>query len=784
MVESVCLRKIAPPALSALLFLGCSITDQQMPQITREVDPSSAAGYVVVHDLEDARQQQAVIAKAEPDADADANGVVVVANRGKPNATANPRNEGVQTAVAESENAGRGTYQQVQSTAPAMAAASGVSRPTLSAHYGMMASATLSRSMGRTGAGYAATYPRAADPVATARPSAGSTTRAAHPLVAQAAPEAEAPVSVERTPVADQAPVEVEVAPEVVAKPAASKTQDLAKESFFDEPEQVVDAELEEEGMLADLSADALAPVIEPAPKVTPAETPAKEVAKDVQANPFQEQPAVASTREVQKVEENVVRPGEPISVASSNPGTAVEERNSGTTVDVSPEDQGFELPTRAQSVAKVQPKETASEQELADAAQDDWKSVTRMMAQNSGVAVPGPTGPHGEPAPVSQITPVPAAGYGPPAGYGHIATTPVYGASPIYGLDCPLPQRPVCGVMCDDWWGCDNVKWNAIRPIPWEVFAQGEYVGPSRLPHVPEYRLRVDDVIEFVYRLTATESATPYRFNVGDVLSIESLTAETVNREVIVQPDGSITLRQLGQVPAAGLTVEELRADLNERYRRYIMDPSITVTPIKLNTRLEEFRATVINRQVQGGQSREARVTPEGTVQLPAIGSVPAQGLTLEELGQEIEQRYAHVVHGLEVTPILTQRAPRYIYVLGEVKTPGRFTLEGPTTVMQAVALAGSWNNGAHLKQIVIFRRDENWRLMATKVDIRGALYGKRPCPSGEIWLRDSDVVVVPKSPILVADDFIELVFTRGIYGVVPFNVSVFKDLSSLGSL
>ena len=35
-----------------------------------------------------------------------------------------------------------------------------------------------------------------------------------------------------------------------------------------------------------------------------------------------------------------------------------------------------------------------------------------------------------------------------------------------------------------------------------------------------------------------------------------------------------------------------------------------------------------------------------------------------------------------------------------------------------------------------------------------------------------DAEVIVVPKSPILVADDFINLVFTRGLYGVAPYNI------------
>jgi polysaccharide export outer membrane protein len=81
----------------------------------------------------------------------------------------------------------------------------------------------------------------------------------------------------------------------------------------------------------------------------------------------------------------------------------------------------------------------------------------------------------------------------------------------------------------------------------------------------------------------------------------------------------------------------------------------------------------------------------------------------------------------------------------------------------------------GANLQQVVVFRRGDDWRLLATMVNLNGALrYAKDPCPAGEIWLNDSDVIILPKSKILLTDDFIDLVFTRGIYGVVPFSSSV----------
>ncbi len=347
-----------------------------------------------------------------------------------------------------------------------------------------------------------------------------------------------------------------------------------------------------------------------------------------------------------------------------------------------------------------------------------------------------------------------------------------------------PAAPHPVLGVDCAANGSCGKATWKQMAPIDFQTYAQGEYVGHERLQHVPSYRLRVDDQLECLFRLTREETNEPYLFNVGDELQVESFTDPNLNRSLIVQPDGTITLRLLGQVKATRYTVQQLREKLDDLYAKFYKVPAITVTPVKVNTRLEDLRNVVDNRSgVVGGQGIRLRVTPEGTIALPAIGSVPAQGLTLDELKIEIDQRYAATIKGIEVTPVLAQRAPRYVYVLGEVRSPGRYTLEGPTTVMQAIALAGSWNFGANLRQVVIFRRGDDWRLLATMVNLQGAMmFAKDPCPAGELWLNDSDIVVLPKGPILLTDDFINLVFTRGVYGVLPFSTSYqFGQLSTL---
>src|SRR5690606_3335396 len=72
-----------------------------------------------------------------------------------------------------------------------------------------------------------------------------------------------------------------------------------------------------------------------------------------------------------------------------------------------------------------------------------------------------------------------------------------------------PAAPHPVRGVDCADG-RCGEAGWEAMRQIPWQAFAQGEYVGHERTPHVEVYRVRVDDRLGFVYRLTREETG-PY---------------------------------------------------------------------------------------------------------------------------------------------------------------------------------------------------------------------------------------------------------------------------------
>ena len=364
-----------------------------------------------------------------------------------------------------------------------------------------------------------------------------------------------------------------------------------------------------------------------------------------------------------------------------------------------------------------------------------------------------------------------------------HQSGTPMRYVAPYQSPE--LPSKYYRGVDQTSPLRRGTSNWHNAQMIPWETYAYGEYIGPARTPHIAEYRLRVEDRIEFVFQADRQRSANEYQLSVGDTIRVVSVVDERLNDSkildgVTVLADGTISLDLIGNVVAAGKTIRNLQAELEQRYSRYFKTPPrINVSGISTDTARSDFLDSIDARSGSGGLARFATVTADGTLRLPLVGAIGVVGLTLDELEREVNARFSERIQGVQISVVLNEQAPRFLYVLGEVEQPGRIELEGPTSLMQAIALAGGWRNGGNLRQIVVFRRDKNWRLMALKLDLSGGLLGKKPLPVDEIWLRDSDIVLIPKSPILRLADAVELYFTRSLYSIFPSELGVFDAQS-----
>jgi polysaccharide export outer membrane protein len=85
-----------------------------------------------------------------------------------------------------------------------------------------------------------------------------------------------------------------------------------------------------------------------------------------------------------------------------------------------------------------------------------------------------------------------------------------------------------------------------------------------------------------------ATALVLPADYVIGpdDVLSILVWREKDLSMDVVVRPDGHLTLPLVSDVEAAGLTPEKLRDKLSDRLKEFIRDPNVTVIVRQVNSR------------------------------------------------------------------------------------------------------------------------------------------------------------------------------------------------------
>jgi polysaccharide export outer membrane protein len=104
---------------------------------------------------------------------------------------------------------------------------------------------------------------------------------------------------------------------------------------------------------------------------------------------------------------------------------------------------------------------------------------------------------------------------------------------------------------------------------------------------------------------------------------------------------------------------------------------------------------------------SRTVIVRPDGMITLPLIGEVQAAGRTPDEVRNEISQRLERYKQNPIVSLTVAEINSYLIYLLGEVRNPGRYQVKSFTTVLQSVALAGGFTEWADRNDITILRKN-----------------------------------------------------------------------------
>ncbi|MBD2022172.1 polysaccharide biosynthesis/export family protein [Leptolyngbya sp. FACHB-36] len=190
-----------------------------------------------------------------------------------------------------------------------------------------------------------------------------------------------------------------------------------------------------------------------------------------------------------------------------------------------------------------------------------------------------------------------------------------------------------------------------------------------------------------------------------------------------------------------------------------------------------------------------------DGTVNLPWVGSVPVQGMTLAEASEAISAKYKRFIRNPIVTVSLMAPRPLKIGVIGQVNRPGSYIInlignestqaslsqrsggEGGTqwpTVSKAIQTAGGITQAANVRQIQVRRPAQSGTEETINVDLWKFL--TQGDLSQDMLLRDGDTLVIPLATTLDAAEATQIAGSN--FSPEAIKVSVVGEVVAPGAV
>lgn len=209
---------------------------------------------------------------------------------------------------------------------------------------------------------------------------------------------------------------------------------------------------------------------------------------------------------------------------------------------------------------------------------------------------------------------------------------------------------------------------------------------------------------------------------------SVSSMAQQATN--VAAGNDSATTASAPGTTETAQGSNTAPSAKFPDRYPRYqlrsgdIFDISFELSP--------EFNQTV-------------SVQPDGFITLRGVGDVRVAGQTVPELTATLHTAYSKILNEPLISVTLKDFEKPYFIADGQVGHPGKYELRGDTTLTEAIAMAGGFNDNAKHSQVVLFRRVSDQWVSAKIFNVKKML--KQRDLSEDPLLHPGDMLFVPKN-------------------------------------
>ena len=131
-------------------------------------------------------------------------------------------------------------------------------------------------------------------------------------------------------------------------------------------------------------------------------------------------------------------------------------------------------------------------------------------------------------------------------------------------------------------------------------------------------------------------------------------------------------------------------------------------------------------------------RVDGSGHVQLPQVGLVRVEGMTLRQVQQVLQEHYRKVLTEPWVVVEIVEYRSQPLYLMGDFNAPGVYYLDRPTNVLQAMALAQGVKANGNLRSARIMRNNRVLPVDLYRLLREGAF-------EQNVWLKPNDTIYIP---------------------------------------
>lgn len=139
--------------------------------------------------------------------------------------------------------------------------------------------------------------------------------------------------------------------------------------------------------------------------------------------------------------------------------------------------------------------------------------------------------------------------------------------------------------------------------------------------------------------------------------------------------------------------------------------------------------------------------VHPDGYITLVSVGDLYVAGKTVPELRELLKTAYSKTLHDPIINVVLKDFEKPYFIAGGEVSKPGKYELRDDTTLTQAIAIAGGFNENSKHSQVLLFRRVSNDWAEARVLNVKKMFQAGNL--SEDLHLQPGDMFFVPQNRI-----------------------------------